>query len=492
MANEQQQIKNSFIYIAQVFVSSLIPLIALTIFTRILTKEDYGVLALAQVYAIFFSGMANFGMTSAYDRNYFQYRDDRVKMAQLLYSVLLFVIVNCVLIASLTNLFRDPLAKLILGSNEYGNILFWAFCAQSISSMNYYYMTYFKNSETAKDFAVYTIATGALNFIVSLIFVAYLKTGVIGLLYAQFFSGAAIFTILSYKFASTLSPSISKSVFYGSLKISYPLTPRIFLGIISTQFDKYMIGLLNTVGGVGIYSIGQKVSYLIFTCMTAIQNVFSPQVYKRMFDLGEEGGRSIGRYITPFVYLCVAFALIISLFSEEVIHILTPVSYHGAINIVIILSMFYGFMFFGKINGSQLIFMKKTHITSILTLVTIVLNIGLNIPFIIKWGVVGAAWATLLAGITSGLISFAVSQHYYEIKWEYKKVVSIYCIFFISSILIVLLRNYNIDYSMRLVFKAASVSLFTYLGMKYNIITRDNFLMVKDIIVKTKSKEAVA
>jgi O-antigen/teichoic acid export membrane protein len=154
--------------------------------------------------------------------------------------------------------------------------------------------------------------------------------------------------------------------------------------------------------------------------------------------------------------------------------------------------MFYGFMFFGKINGSQLIFMKKTHITSILTLVTIVLNIGLNIPFIIKWGVVGAAWATLLAGITSGLISFAVSQHYYEIKWEYKKVVSIYCIFFISSILIVLLRNYNIDYSMRLVFKAASVSLFTYLGMKYNIITRDNFLMVKDIIVKTKSKEAVA
>jgi O-antigen/teichoic acid export membrane protein len=281
MANEQQQIKNSFIYIAQVFVSSLIPLIALTIFTRILTKEDYGVLALAQVYAIFFSGMANFGMTSAYDRNYFQYRDDRVKMAQLLYSVLLFVIVNCVLIASLTNLFRDPLAKLILGSNEYGNILFWAFCAQSISSMNYYYMTYFKNSETAKDFAVYTIATGALNFIVSLIFVAYLKTGVIGLLYAQFFSGAAIFTILSYKFASTLSPSISKSVFYESLKISYPLTPRIFLGIISTQFDKYMIGLLNTVGGVGIYSIGQKVSYLIFTCMTAIQNVFSPRVYER-------------------------------------------------------------------------------------------------------------------------------------------------------------------------------------------------------------------
>jgi O-antigen/teichoic acid export membrane protein len=488
----KEQIKNSFIYIAQVFVSSLIPLIALIIFTRILTKEDYGVLALAQVYAIFFSGLANFGMTSAYDRNYFQYRDDKLKMAQLLYSVLLFIIVNCVLIAGLTHFFREPLAKLIIGSNEYGNILFWAFCAQSFTGMNFYYMTYFKNSEKAKDFAVYTIATGAINFIVSLFFVAYLKTGVIGLPYAQLCSSAAIFTILSYKFTIALSPSISKTVFFESLKISYPLTPRIFLGIISTQFDKYMIGLLNTVGGVGIYSIGQKVSYLVFTFMTAIQNVFSPQVYKKMFDLGEHGGESIGKYLTPFVYVCVSFALIISLFSEEVIHILTPVSYHGAVSVVAILSMFYGFMFLGKINGSQLIFMKKTHITSILTLVTVVLNIGLNIPFIIKWGVVGAAWATLLAGVISGLISFAVSQHYYEVKWEYRKVVSIYFIFFISSILIVLSRNFDMDYSIRLLFKATSVSLFTYLGIKYNIITKDNYLMVKDIIVKSKSEEAVA
>jgi O-antigen/teichoic acid export membrane protein len=253
-----------------------------------------------------------------------------------------------------------------------------------------------------------------------------------------------------------------------------------------------MIGLLNTVGGVGIYSIGQKVSYLVFTFMTAIQNVFSPQVYKKMFDLGEHGGESIGKYLTPFVYVCVSFALIISLFSEEVIHILTPVSYHGAVSVVAILSMFYGFMFLGKINGSQLIFMKKTHITSILTLVTVVLNIGLNIPFIIKWGVVGAAWATLLAGVISGLISFAVSQHYYEVKWEYRKVVSIYFIFFISSILIVLSRNFDMDYSIRLLFKATSVSLFTYLGIKYNIITKDNYLMVKDIIVKSKSEEAVA
>lgn len=52
MASKEKQIKNSLIYLLPVFIGNLIPLAMLSIFTRILTKEDYGVLGLAQVYAI--------------------------------------------------------------------------------------------------------------------------------------------------------------------------------------------------------------------------------------------------------------------------------------------------------------------------------------------------------------------------------------------------------------------------------------------------------
>ena len=99
--------------------------------------------------------------------------------------------------------------------------------------------------------------------------------------------------------------------------------------------------------------------------MTAVQNVFSPQVYHRMFNLEDKGGESVGNYLTPFVYVSIIVALLIALFSEEVITILTPASYHGAIDIAIILSMFYGSLFFGK--QPQLMFSKKTHIMSLLT-----------------------------------------------------------------------------------------------------------------------------
>ena len=69
MSEKERQIRNSFLYFIPVAVSNALPFVTLPIFTRILTKEDYGILALAYVYAILVNGIANFGMSAAYNRN---------------------------------------------------------------------------------------------------------------------------------------------------------------------------------------------------------------------------------------------------------------------------------------------------------------------------------------------------------------------------------------------------------------------------------------
>jgi O-antigen/teichoic acid export membrane protein len=307
-----------------------------------------------------------------------------------------------------------------------------------------------------------------------------LRIGVIGLVWGQFFASLIILLILSFKFIRSQPISFDWIGLQASLKLSYPMTPQIFFGIIGSQFDKYMIGLMNTVGGVGVYSIGQKIAYVVFTYMNAIQNVFSPQVYKRMFDLKEKGGEAVGRYLTPFCYASIFLALLISLFSEDIIFILTPKSYHGATDIVIILSMLYGSYFFGK--QPQLIFAKKTFISSSLSIVGIGLNIIINIPFIMKWGAIGAAWGTLLAGFISAAIVFMVSQHYYRIKWEYKNIVVIYLIFYGSALTMILIRSCDVSYVFKFIFKLFSLAGYLYLGMKLDILTKKNFFVVKNIL----------
>lgn len=126
MATKEQQIRNSFIYLLPVGVGNLIPLATLPIFTRVLTKEDYGIVALAQIYAIFVNGFVNFGLPIGYERNFFQYRD-REKGSELLYSTLLFVITSFLICTLLTYVFKSPLSKWIIGSSDHANLLFWAF-----------------------------------------------------------------------------------------------------------------------------------------------------------------------------------------------------------------------------------------------------------------------------------------------------------------------------------------------------------------------------
>ncbi len=477
----QRQVRDSFLYMLPLAVNNLIPFLTLPIFTRILTREDYGVLALAQVYAVFVSGLANFGMILSYERNYFQYRGSRRDTSALLFSSLAFVLFNIAVAGLVTFLWRDRLAAWIIGSAEHGDILFWALLNNCAMNLVVYYQTSLRNAQQVFPYLGFTVAISLLNLCLSLFLVAYLKIGVIGLVYAQLAANGAVFLVLSHRFISSLSLSLSWPIFIESLKISYPLTPRIFLGALSQQFDKYLIGLLATLGGVGVYRIGQQVASLVFSYMTQLEHVFVPGTYRRMFEQKTEGKEAVGRYLTPFFYVSMAVAFLVCLFSEEVISILTPPAFHDAIDIVTVLSLYYGFLFFGKITGTQLIFVKKTHITSLLSLAAIAINIALNIPFILTWGAVGAAWGTMISGVFSCAVSFAVAQRYYGVRWEYEKIVPVLALFFLSALTVVTLRGHA-DYPLRLMVKLLFAGSFIWLGVRIRVITAQSIGYVRNLM----------
>ena len=309
------------------------------------------------------------------------------------------------------------------------------------------------------------------------ILIYYFNSGIIGLVLGQLFGSSIVFFILTIKFIRLLSFRPNLNVLKSCLNISLPLTPRIFFGVIGNQFDKYMINLLGSVGGVGVYNLGQKISYVVFNFMTAIQNVNSPHVYDLMFKKGEEGGQEIGKYLTLPLYISAFIGLSVSLLSEEILFILTPSSYHGAVDIITVLSLLYVTYFFGK--QPQLIYAKKTAITSYLTIFSIVLNILINIPFINLWGAEGAAYGTLLAGVLSSAATFYYSQKYFNIVWEYEKIAYIFLSLFVFAFVIIVLRKLEVDYYFRLIVKIIFVALYIYLGINFNIINKELFYKLK-------------
>jgi O-antigen/teichoic acid export membrane protein len=490
MSNKEKQIKNSFLYILPNIVSGLLPIVTLPVFTRILTVADYGVYALASIYAILLSGIVNFGLTASYERNFFQYKD-KEKTAELLYSTLAFVLAGFLIATAITYLFKKQIAKILIGSAEYDVFLLWVFLATVIMSLKQYFLIYFKNTENAKDFIIYTIDESLIGVLLSLFFVVYMKTGIIGLAWGQLFASTTIFLALIMRFLKIMPFCFKWDILKDSLKISLPLTPRIFIGVVSTQLNKLVLSLLNTLGGVGIFSIAQKIGNLTFVFMTAVQNVFNPYVYKKMFSRSSSAGREIGEYLTPFAYLSIFVCMLASLFSQEAIWLFTGPSFYASAPLVSILSMYYGFLFFGKINGIQLIFKKKTFFTSVLTFLDIGVGVAISIPFIMKFGVIGAAWATFLASIITGSFAFLISQHYFRIQWEVRKIVAIFSLFCFSSLLTLFTISGSFVYLQCLILKLFCLGVYVYLGIRLNIITSQNLALLWGIATFKKIGDAV-
>lgn len=491
MINKEQQIKNSFIYFVPTLVDNLIPFLTLPIFSRILRPEDYGILALVQVFAVFGSGLANLALLGVYDRSFFQYRKDTARSVQFLFSVIVLVVFNSLALMAMTYFAQRPLSMLFTQSPHHGALLLATLASECLLALRQYYLFYFKNREEAGVYVTNYMISSILTLVLSLVFVGLLRMGVIGIIYGRLLGNSAALVSLHCRIIRLAPFSFKGSLLWEMLKMSLPLTPPIFYGTISKQFDKYMLGLLSTISGVGIYSIGQKMSYMIFVYMTSLQNVFQPQVYQRLFDL-ENAKEAVGKYLTPFLYISILVGLLVALFAEEVVWLLTPPEYHGAINVVIILAMYYGFLFMAKINGVQLLYKKKTGLLALLTLLTVALNILLGIPMIKFWGAEGAAWNMFLVGLLSGGAMIHLAQRCLPIQWENKKVWMIYLVFFGASFLMISLRSLGVGYIFRIASKFICLAAYLSLGIQWHIINKDNFNLVRGVLWPRISVKTVA
>ena len=463
----KDQIQNFLWYIGQFCIKNLIPLITLPVFTRYISVEDFGLYALAMIYGTILAGIANLGLSSIFERTFFELSPTKRK--NLLFTILSFVMLLFLFLFCFTILFDELISETLFKTKALKDYLVLTISFQTFKSLNIYFLSYLKNYENAKTHTFLSVVESILSIGLALWFVTQLSMGLYGFILGQsigvLLTFAITFVYLFFPFNSRFEIHMLKE----QLHLSLPLTPKIFFGVINSQFDRYMLGLLGAIGGVGLYDIGQKIANTSFAFMTALQNVYAPQVYKRLFSESLTFRNSVGSYLTPFLYLSVFLCLPISLFSYEILCILTPKEFHAAAPVTSVLSLLYAFYFFGK--QPQLLFAKKTGLISMLSLISIGLNIIFNIPMISYFGIMGAAWATLIAGTISTSISLYFGQKYTHIRYE-SKMFFILAYFILAAICTFILDSLIVPYSFKLALKIALFIGYILAGYNLNILSK--------------------
>jgi O-antigen/teichoic acid export membrane protein len=181
------------------------------------------------------------------------------------------------------------------------------------------------------------------------------------------------------------------------LKDSWPLIISSISIIAYMKIDQIMLGEMIGNDAVGIYGAASRISEVWYFIPVAINASLRPTLLKKR-------GVSQVRYIellqknfNLMIWLSVPIALVITVSSGLLIRLLFGDTYSGAADILVVHMWAGVFVFLNNAVWNWYFAENKQYIANIRIIVGLLLNVALNYLLIPKYGVLGAAYATLIS-----------------------------------------------------------------------------------------------
>lgn len=238
---------------------------------------------------------------------------------------------------------------------------------------------------------------GLLQLMGVVIFLLLLKRGLSGALFAYIFSilGTALLSFFFVKKIAAFSFKINKSLIKDSFLYGGKIYLANALSFLNYRLDMFLIAIFLNPLAVGIYSIAVGLSEKLFIVSGAFSTVLFPKISSA--DTGREEANNFSSKVsrhTFFLFFILAILLII--LSYPLIFIFFGKDFLPAVVPLIILMP--GIIAFGigGVLSADLAGRGKPHFAIIGSLVCLIINIPLNILFIPRWGISGAALASAI------------------------------------------------------------------------------------------------
>jgi O-antigen/teichoic acid export membrane protein len=446
-------------YLVATVAGMMMPFVTLPIMTRWLTPADYGVMALGQIVASLFGGVASLGAGAGLERSYYRYEGDARALGRLLHSGLALVTGCSLALALVLFVVRDSLAALLLGDARWGLLLVALSVTSALGVLSTVQFMHLRNRDRVRAFMGLTIGGLVLESTVAVVLVVAGGLGVWGLALGGLLGKLVVVAVMWVGLARELRPGFDAAMMREVLGVGLPLVPRSCVGVISTTVDRLVLGWLGSLGQVGIYGMANRIGYSMFALTAALDQVFIPRMYRLMFQGGTDSAARIGRFVSPYLCASVVGASLVTLFTEELLWALVTPAFYGVWPVAAVLATYYGAMFFGKVSGIQFIHAKKTWYGTPLSVLRLALQVPLAVALIGGFGALGAAFSLLISGIVVDGIAFVLGQRHYRVAYEPRVALALLAVLYVAPAWVLGSAALDAAYGWRLAGKLAIAAI---------------------------------
>ncbi len=387
----KQRFSNSFRdllhYLLSGGVTRLLPFILLPYIAHVLNSQDFGLYTLYRLYITLGATLLLLGLEQAIFRFIPQYSDDYGYKA--LGTALYFIM-----------LISGIIFLVSLSANRFLNTLFF----ETNNRFPFYYVplfillnatstlliTFFSARRQSKDY-LRTNVIGQLSFFLFFLIGLYLGLGLTAFFYAIILSNGLIFLMNLKYWKLAFLGGFDYPLLRRLLEIGFPLMLVTLITYLLYQSDHYIIKYFLGLKMTGIYNYGYRFGAVILIFVTITNNVWLPRVYGNGETFLIKNLKSYSGLIT--VSTTSIFWLIVLIFHIFP-SVLIPKGFEASLTILNIVGLSY--IIYGHVHtiDAWLILKNRNSDLVRISAVGLLINIGLNIFFIPRFGIVSAAIIT--------------------------------------------------------------------------------------------------
>jgi len=406
--------RHSLVYGLGALASKLLAFVLLPVYTRYLTPDDYGVVALLTTTGAVAALVAELGLGSALFWSVIYRGEDERRAAG---SALVLLVGQGVLLFGGLAIVAGPLAGLIFGTAAgYAGLLRLVFLTGLLGLVDIVFLALLRIRERAGTYAAAAIGRFALGALLNVLFIVVLRRGVEGLVVAGLLTAAIAAGVELVVLARAVGLAFDRQLVRRMLGFGAPLMPANVAGVALTSADRYFLQAFDSAAAVGIYAIGYSIGMAMNLAVQAVQLAWPAQMFA--IAKRDDAERQLGRLLTHFLVVFGFAWLVLSVYAREIVVVMTTPRYYEAAAVVPLVTLAYVFYGVRMITNTGLMTRNRTSAVTPLVLAATALNLALNVLLIPRFGILGAASATALSYGALMALSLAANQAVWRIDYE--------------------------------------------------------------------------
>ncbi len=416
---------HSLIYGMGMSFTAISSILLVPLYTKSLTPADYGIYSLISIIASLLFFLYDFGMINAVFRWYYQYSPDQSHLRRRVISTaLLFLFGLALFFTILLWVFAPFLSRVVLHSDKFAPFIRLMLLGVFLQSLTWVPLSLLRIKEKVLTFTSITVLGMIVMVIANYLFLS-MGRGIGGIYEAYIIAYIFVGVFLYLKTHQNYAIEFSLTELKGMLKFGVPYLPVLFFSWMIDFSDRYLLGRLSTLQEVGLYSVGYKLGQVMYMVEKTFLIAWIPLMLSIYQQHKDKAQHIFGGVFTYFSVAIFILALSISVFSSEIIRIFTSPAYYGAAAVVpwvafaYLLSGIYIFMLSGFIIS------KNVYLQPVILFLSALVNIGLNIVLIPKFGMMGAAYATVVSYLIVAVFTTVFSQKLYPINIEWVRIAKV-------------------------------------------------------------------